>query len=196
VAPFAGTAATGRRIVVEGCSVNRVADSVVVSHNSTLDWPGAMGQLGVPGMASWPARVLAWPAAPSAGPDLEPAAADRARATIARDLRALRVTGTTGGAPARGASTLDEEFTVLRAAFPDLEVTGVTTVAEGGVVGLRATLRGTHRGALRGVAPTGREIAFDHFGVCRVDAGPAGVAAYDGLVAWTLVLARLGAFPE
>jgi steroid delta-isomerase-like uncharacterized protein len=46
----------------------------------------------------------------------------------------------------------------LRAAFPDLTVTIEDLVAEGDLVAVRATWRGTHQGAFRGVPPIGRRI--------------------------------------
>ncbi len=46
----------------------------------------------------------------------------------------------------------------LRAAFPDLTVTIEDLVAEGDLVAVRATWRGTHQAPFRGVPPIGRRI--------------------------------------
>lgn len=43
-------------------------------------------------------------------------------------------------------------------AFPDLAVVVHEVVGSGGRAGVRASLTGTHRGALFGVAPTGRRV--------------------------------------
>jgi predicted ester cyclase len=45
-------------------------------------------------------------------------------------------------------------------AFPDLQVTIEDTIAEGDKVMTRLTWRGTHRGELMGMPPTGKQVAF------------------------------------
>jgi len=49
---------------------------------------------------------------------------------------------------------------IIRAAFPDLQTTIEHQVAEGETVATRATLRGTHRGTLFGVAPTNQPLTW------------------------------------
>ena len=44
-----------------------------------------------------------------------------------------------------------------RDAFPDLQLTANQVIAEGDYVAIRWTARGTHRGDLFGIAPTGKE---------------------------------------
>jgi predicted ester cyclase len=46
----------------------------------------------------------------------------------------------------------------LLAAIPDLEATIDAIVAEGDLVAVRATWRGTHRGPFRGLAPSGKRL--------------------------------------
>ncbi len=46
----------------------------------------------------------------------------------------------------------------FRSAFPDLRIDIDEQIAEGDKVVIRATLRGTHQGMFRGMAPTGKEI--------------------------------------
>lgn len=48
----------------------------------------------------------------------------------------------------------------VRAAFPDLQTTVEHQVAEGDTVATRATLRGTHLGAVFGVAPTNQQLTW------------------------------------
>jgi predicted ester cyclase len=48
--------------------------------------------------------------------------------------------------------------TVLRPAFPDLRVEVHDQIAEGDKVTTRKTIRGTHRGPLLGIAPTGGRL--------------------------------------
>lgn len=47
-----------------------------------------------------------------------------------------------------------------RAAFPDLEMRTDEAIQQGDLVAARLTLSGTHEGAWRGAAPTGREVSM------------------------------------
>jgi predicted ester cyclase len=60
---------------------------------------------------------------------------------------------------------------VLRKAFPDLSVTIHDQVAEGDRVVTRKTLRGTHRGPLMDVAPTGRVVEISVIDIVRLRGG-------------------------
>ena len=64
-----------------------------------------------------------------------------------------------------------ERASRLRAAFPDAQATLEDIVAEGDRVAYRLTIRGTHRGAFLGVAPTGRRVAVSLFAIVRVEHG-------------------------
>jgi steroid delta-isomerase-like uncharacterized protein len=59
--------------------------------------------------------------------------------------------------PTRGPEGLKESARGYRAAFPDLHVSIDQQVAEGDLVATRWTARGTHKGELFGIAPTGKE---------------------------------------
>jgi steroid delta-isomerase-like uncharacterized protein len=59
----------------------------------------------------------------------------------------------------------------LRAAFPDLTVTIEDLVAEGDLVAVRGTWRGTHQGAFRGVPAIGRRIELTGMAFWRVAGG-------------------------
>lgn len=48
----------------------------------------------------------------------------------------------------------------LYAAFPDLSHTLETELVDGSLVGGVALVRGTHRGAFMGIAPTGKQVQF------------------------------------
>jgi predicted ester cyclase len=56
----------------------------------------------------------------------------------------------------RGPEGLKRQISMYRAAFPDVHFTIEDEVAQGDKVVLRWTARGTHRGELMGLAPTGR----------------------------------------
>jgi predicted ester cyclase len=53
-----------------------------------------------------------------------------------------------------------QRVTAFRMAFPDLQVTIETQVAEGDWAVMRLTYRGTHLGPFMGVPPTGKKVAF------------------------------------
>ena len=57
------------------------------------------------------------------------------------------------------------------AAFPDLHHTVEDQVAEGDTVVTRMTLRGTHHGEFRGIAPTGKPIVVSLIGIDRFENG-------------------------
>ncbi len=59
-----------------------------------------------------------------------------------------------------GAEGVKQIVDAFRAAFPDLQITIEELVAEGDKVCARSTMRGTHRGVLFGVAPTGKAVAM------------------------------------
>src|SRR5450432_3910313 len=63
------------------------------------------------------------------------------------------------GAPS-GPHAVAAVVSMFRAAFPDLAITIDELVAEGDTVCARATTRGTHRGTIFGLAPTGRTVAM------------------------------------
>jgi len=73
--------------------------------------------------------------------------------------------------PIQGASGERELVTAYRNAFPDLEVAIEDMIAAGDKVVTRWTARGTHRGALWGIEPTGKEVTITGIGIARVDDG-------------------------
>lgn len=60
---------------------------------------------------------------------------------------------------------------MLRPALPDLSVEIHDQLVDGDRVVTRKTLRGTHRGALFGIAATGRAVSIDVIDVVRVQGG-------------------------
>lgn len=84
--------------------------------------------------------------------------------TVVRELFAAWATHDVGRASALigegcnggGPEGLRRELEHFLAAFPDLELTLEDMLAEGDRVATRITMRGTHQGALMGVAATGQ----------------------------------------
>ena len=74
-----------------------------------------------------------------------------------------------------GQSVNLDEFEVLaemyHTGFPDGRHTVDELVAEGDLVTCRHTFRGTHKGELQGVAPTGKEVTVTEIIIGRVSGG-------------------------
>jgi len=65
-----------------------------------------------------------------------------------------------------------KEFLMARrAAFPDRRFVVEDIIAEGDKVSARFTMRGTHKGELRGIAPTGREVTMTGIDMIRLSEG-------------------------
>jgi steroid delta-isomerase-like uncharacterized protein len=60
--------------------------------------------------------------------------------------------------PVKGPEGLKESARGYRAAFPDLMASIDQMVGEGDLVATRWTCRGTHKGELFGIAPTGKQV--------------------------------------
>jgi steroid delta-isomerase-like uncharacterized protein len=60
---------------------------------------------------------------------------------------------------------------LLRTSFPDLHITVDDLIAEGDTVVARLTARGTHRAPFRGIAPTGRSVAWTGIRIFRLAQG-------------------------
>lgn len=69
--------------------------------------------------------------------------------------------------PMRGIEALKQSTRAFRAAFPDLHVTIEDLIGEGETVVMRWTLRGTHKGELMGIAPTGKPITMTGMSISR-----------------------------
>jgi len=93
----------------------------------------------------------------------------------------------------RGPEGLKEAAKGYRAAFPDLTMTVGQTIADGDNVAVRWTARGTHKGDLFGISPTGKQATVTGITIDRYA---------DGKIAesWTNwdtlgLLQQLGAVP-
>jgi steroid delta-isomerase-like uncharacterized protein len=66
---------------------------------------------------------------------------------------------------------LAEHIAAFEAAFPGYQMTPEDVIAEGDRVVLRATFRGTHKGAFAGIPPTGRSISTEAIIVYKIADG-------------------------
>lgn len=76
-----------------------------------------------------------------------------------------------GGLELRGPEGYTQLVAMYRAAFPDLNMTIDELFADGDKVALRWTARGTHKGDLAGIAPTGRTVTVTGLIVSRFSGG-------------------------
>ncbi len=67
-----------------------------------------------------------------------------------------------------GPEGISQLITIYRAAFPDLSATVEDMVAEGDEVAYRLTFRGTHRGEMMGLPPTGKQVTYAGIGIDKV----------------------------
>lgn len=73
--------------------------------------------------------------------------------------------------PLNSIEKAQQVFAQLFAAFPDLQVTIQHQVAEADLVMTHKQFIGTHRGALMGVAATGKRITFTVIDILRIEQG-------------------------
>jgi len=83
---------------------------------------------------------------------------------------------------------------LYRTAFPDLHLTIEDVIAEGETVMTRWSCRGTHKGDLNGIAPTGKHITISGVTVARVSNGK----IVEGYVNWDALglMQQLGVVPQ
>jgi predicted ester cyclase len=71
----------------------------------------------------------------------------------------------------RGSEAIKQFAAGVREAFPDLEITIEDQIAEGDKVLTRLRTRGTHRGELWGIPPTGKEVKITNLSMSRIEGG-------------------------
>jgi steroid delta-isomerase-like uncharacterized protein len=94
----------------------------------------------------------------------------------------------------RGPDSEKKRAALYRTAFPDLHLTIDDVIAEGETVMTRWSCRGTHKGDLNGIAPTGRSITISGVTVARVSNGK----IVEGYVNWDALglMQQLGVVPQ
>jgi predicted ester cyclase len=86
--------------------------------------------------------------------------------------------------------TLRQRDEAFRSAFPDAESTAIQVIAEGDLVAVHLTGRGTHLGTFQGCPPTGREWSATCTAIYRVEAGRIAEAWINW--DWLAVLEQIG----
>ncbi len=70
-----------------------------------------------------------------------------------------------------GPESIRRHVLALRSAFPDVHFTIEELIAEGDVVVVRESARGTNRGAFMGIPPTGQQMTFSNIHIVRLANG-------------------------
>jgi steroid delta-isomerase-like uncharacterized protein len=94
----------------------------------------------------------------------------------------------------RGPESEKKRATLYRTAFPDIRFSIEDIIAEGETVMVRWSCRGTHRGDLSGVAPTGKQFNISGVSIARFANGKMA----EGWVNWDALglMQQLGVVPE
>jgi len=94
----------------------------------------------------------------------------------------------------RGPESEKKRATLYRTAFPDLRLTIEDIIAEGETVVARWSCRGTHKGDLGGIAPTGKHFTISGISIARIANGKMA----EGWVNWDALglMQQLGVVPE
>ncbi len=94
----------------------------------------------------------------------------------------------------RGPESEKKRATLYRTAFPDLRLTAEDIIAEGETVVARWSCRGTHKGDLSGIAPTGKQFDISGITIVRLDNGK----MVEGFVNWDALglMQHLGVVPQ
>ena len=67
----------------------------------------------------------------------------------------------------KGTKSMKEFISMNNSAFPDLQFTIKDQIAEGDGVVMRWSARGTHKGELMGIPPTGKQVVVTGIGISR-----------------------------
>ena len=92
-----------------------------------------------------------------------------------------------------GLEALRLHFPALLTAFPDFTAELKQQLVDGDRVASHWVFRGTHRGDLYGIAPTGKSVQFQNLSICRVERGR--IVQYNSEVGWLSVFRQIGALP-
>ena len=94
----------------------------------------------------------------------------------------------------RGPESEKKRASLYRTAFPDLRLTIEDIIADGETVMARWSCRGTHKGDLSGIAPTGKQFAISGVSIARLANGKMA----EGWVNWDALglMQQLGVVPE
>ena len=121
---------------------------------------------------------------------------NRGHVPVADELFAPTYTHHDSSSPdqGRGPDSEKKRVALYRNAFPDIRFTVEDIIAEGETVVTRWSCRGTHKGDLNGIAPTGKQFNITGISIARFTNGKVS----EGFVNWDALglMQQLGAVPE
>ena len=99
--------------------------------------------------------------------------ANKANLSVAEELVATDFVDHNPPSPeiAPGLEGVKQVFTLFQSAFPDGNLAVDDQIAEGDKVVTRMTFRGTHKGELMGVPPTGKTVTIGVITIIRLEGG-------------------------
>ncbi len=98
------------------------------------------------------------------------------------------------GMPAKGHAAITELFTMLRSAFPDIQISLDHEIAEGEYVVHHITVTGTHKGDFMGHAATDKKATWKEIHILRFAEGK--VVEHWGVVDMMGLMMQLGVMPQ
>lgn len=115
-------------------------------------------------------------------------------AAVVREVLAAAYAGRLEALDAHpGMAALRGALPKVFAAFPDFAAELGQQVVEGERVATHWVLRGTHRGELFGIAPTGKAVQFQNLSIARVEGGR--ITQFNSEAGWLAALMQIGALP-
>jgi steroid delta-isomerase-like uncharacterized protein len=179
--PFAGAPPSYRRVAVDGVSIFRLVDGLIVQEWEVFDTLGFMQQLGAIA-APAPAQVAG--VRPGGAQTVEEQgkavfnrwfgqAWNRGHYSVAYEVidPRMRVHGAGGQPVEMGPDGLIGLISTWRSAFPDGQMSVDGLVAEGDLVAALLTWRGTQRGDFYGIPASNKRVACTSIGIDRVQGG-------------------------
>ena len=90
------------------------------------------------------------------------------RKALPEDLVAPTYKGYFAGSPPMDFAGLKQNANMFYSAFPDLTHIIDDAIAEGDKVSVRLTMQGTHKGNLKDILPTGKQVSFSGINLLRI----------------------------
>jgi steroid delta-isomerase-like uncharacterized protein len=208
--PLMGLPPTGKRVQFTGMEFFRIHDGRTVESWGQFDAVGLLQQLGVvPGPGQNPAASPGEHGPPGDDTPL-PTSSEDTRAVVRRyvdellnghrleradDVLAPDFVGYFPGTPepVRGVAGWRRNFGGFLAAFPDYAETREELIVEADAAAARIMFRGTHRGELVGIPPTGKRVEVGGMAILRVRAGK--IAAQWAAADMLGLMQQLGVMP-
>jgi steroid delta-isomerase-like uncharacterized protein len=189
-----GVPPTGKKVTMTGNTILKFAGGKCVERWSNSDTLGMLRQLGVvPSPPGQPGEMMAqMPAKKEHAHHAKEGSSmstkenkvtsrrfyedvfNKGNLALADELFAADYVGHITASPTgmvNGSEGIKQLVTMYRNAYPDTHFTVEDTIAEGDKVVIRWMAKGTHKGELMGVAPTGKQVTGTGIDIIRLSGG-------------------------